>query len=118
MCCKCTCDFTRVCPTDLGCRGEILFSRKLGFLESGTDVESVMSGIRLFTKYWQAVGILSNLRRPNHIADKFASHQQVGQIPLLDRFLLHNPIMKRYGPDVPMLSFAVNRLKERLAWKT
>jgi hypothetical protein len=25
--------------------------------------------------------------------------------------------MKRYGPDVPMLSFAVNRLRERIAWK-
>ncbi|EXJ58248.1 hypothetical protein A1O7_05673 [Cladophialophora yegresii CBS 114405] len=33
---------------------EILFSRKLGCLESGTDVESVMSGIRFFDKYWQA----------------------------------------------------------------
>src|ERR1700744_2937178 len=25
--------------------------------------------------------------------------------------------MKRYGPDVPMLSFAINRLKERVLWK-
>ncbi|ETI22773.1 hypothetical protein G647_06849 [Cladophialophora carrionii CBS 160.54] len=75
--------------------GEILFSRKLGFLEPGTDVESVVSGIRFFTKFWEAAG----------------------QIPFLDRFLLHNPLMKRYGPDVPMLRFAANRLRERASWK-
>src|ERR1700709_391459 len=33
----------------------------------------------------------------------------------MDRFLLHNPLMLRFGPDVPMLRFAVNRLKERAA---
>ncbi|KAJ9609661.1 hypothetical protein H2200_005989 [Cladophialophora chaetospira] len=75
--------------------GEILFSKKMGFLEAGSDLESVMLGIRLFTKYWQAVG----------------------QIPMLDQFLLHNPLMKRYGPDVPMMSFTLSRLKDRLAWK-
>ena len=37
-------------------------------------------------------------------------------MPILDRFLLHHPLMLRYGPSVPMLRFTLNRLKERASW--
>ena len=49
--------------TEAHCRGEIMFSKKLGFLQSEEDVESIMSGIRFFIKYWQAVSIESPLVR-------------------------------------------------------
>ncbi|EXJ54980.1 uncharacterized protein A1O5_12891 [Cladophialophora psammophila CBS 110553] len=75
--------------------GEILFSKKLGFLESGTDVESIMAGIRSFTQYLSVVG----------------------QIPIVDHFLLKNPLMLRYGPANPIVTFTLNRMKERAAWK-
>ena len=47
--------FRQTTFTEIVHRGEIMFSKNLGFLESGTDIESIMSGIRFFTKYWQAV---------------------------------------------------------------
>ncbi|KIY00865.1 uncharacterized protein Z520_03531 [Fonsecaea multimorphosa CBS 102226] len=75
--------------------GEIVFSKKIGFLETETDVESIMSGIRFFTKYFE-----------------FA-----GQIPIVDRFLLKNPLVLRYGPSNPIVTFTLNRMKDRAAWR-
>ncbi|KIW32511.1 uncharacterized protein PV07_04048 [Cladophialophora immunda] len=73
--------------------GEVLFSKKIGFLESETDVESIMAGIRGFTKYFQCAA----------------------QIPIVDRFLLKNPLMLRYGPTNPIVAFTLNRMKDRAA---
>ncbi|OAG37657.1 hypothetical protein AYO21_08141 [Fonsecaea monophora] len=76
--------------------GEILFSKKIGFLESEVDVESIMIGIRGFTKYFQLAG----------------------QIPIVDRFLLKNPLMLKYGPTNPIVTFTLNRISDRVACRT
>ncbi|KAL2438169.1 Cytochrome P450 monooxygenase cicH [Exophiala dermatitidis] len=71
--------------------GEILFSQKLGFLSSGTDVQGIMADIRV----------------------KIGYAGRVGQIPVLDRILTKNPIFLRLAPTHPIVAFTLARMKER-----
>ncbi|KAL2422085.1 Cytochrome P450 monooxygenase cicH [Exophiala dermatitidis] len=71
--------------------GELLFSQKLGFLSSGTDVQGIMADIRV----------------------KIGYAGRVGQIPILDRILTKNPIFLRLAPTHPIVTFTLARMKER-----
>ncbi|KAL6719411.1 hypothetical protein ACLMJK_003651 [Lecanora helva] len=73
--------------------GEITFSKRLGFLERGEDVDGIMASI------W------------NH----FQYTAPVGQMPWLDNLLKKNPVLSRLQPERtnPMVSFARERMSER-----
>jgi hypothetical protein len=73
--------------------GEITFSKRLGFLERGIDVEKLMGSIWLWFNYTSVVG----------------------QMPWLDWLLAKNPL---FGPIIsmipnPLIDFTVARRKER-----
>jgi hypothetical protein len=76
--------------------GELTFSRRLGFIESGTDVNSIISAIGANFEYFSVLG----------------------QIPWLDEAILgKNPIYVKYfrkSVSSPILQFAQGLLKERL----
>lgn len=76
--------------------GELTFSRRLGFIESGTDVNSIISAIGANFEYFSVLG----------------------QIPWLDEAILgKNPIYIKYfrkSVSSPILHFAQGLLKERL----
>ncbi|KAF3941984.1 hypothetical protein ABW19_dt0209838 [Dactylella cylindrospora] len=77
--------------------GEMTFSRRLGFLEQGKDVDGVIEGTQEMLNYLAVIG----------------------QMPFLDKFLMKNPIRIWWkgNPTSPVTSFALNRMQERLQEK-
>ncbi|KAL4903514.1 hypothetical protein BDW74DRAFT_186129 [Aspergillus multicolor] len=73
--------------------GELTFSRRLGFLESGEDINHVMASI------WET----------------FKKTSLVTQMPWLDKVWLNNPIQRwrRGGGASPGAAFAMARVEER-----
>ncbi|KAI0542541.1 putative benzoate 4-monooxygenase cytochrome P450 [Xylaria digitata] len=76
--------------------GEITFSKRLGFLEEGRDVEGIMASIWNWFKYVAVVG----------------------QIPWLDSLWVKNTVVSRLRPAKwsPMVLFANKREEERRAF--
>jgi hypothetical protein len=75
--------------------GELTFSKRLGFLEKGKDVEGIMASI----------------------GANFDWCSVVGQMPILDLFLTKNPIcLKSFAKPVasPIINFGQRRMMERL----
>ena len=76
--------------------GELTFSRRLGFIESGTDVDDIIAAIGANFSYFSVLG----------------------QMPWLDDTILgKNPIYVKYfrkSVSSPILIFAQGLLKERL----
>lgn len=75
--------------------GELTFSRRLGFIESGVDVDDIMHSINANFEYISVIG----------------------QMPWLDSVLGKNPIYVRYfrkNVSSPILKFAQTLLQERL----
>ncbi|PVH96859.1 cytochrome P450 [Periconia macrospinosa] len=74
--------------------GEITFSKRLGFLEQGKDVENIMGNI---WKWFEYVAV-------------------VGQVPWLDSLWKKNPILSRIRPSKgsPMVIFAKKLEAERM----
>jgi len=76
--------------------GEINFSKDLGFLEKGADVDNIIAAIG---------GILGYV-------------SFIGQIPLAHKFLLGNPLLPKLFPAIEksnqVLQFSLARLEERL----
>nr|KAK5441755.1 hypothetical protein LTR18_006677 [Exophiala xenobiotica] len=75
--------------------GEVVFSTKLGFLESRSDVDGIMADIRTKVFYGGSVG----------------------QIPTVDKFVTKSPLFLALVPTHPIVNFTVERMKERLAAK-
>ena len=75
--------------------GELTFSRRLGFLESGADVEGIMG--TLWTYFWKAAPLT--------------------QIPWVDRLWAKNPILQRLQRVRmnPIVGFGLARIAEREA---
>lgn len=73
--------------------GEITFSKRLGFLDKGKDVDGIIESIQRFFKYAGAVG----------------------QMPWLDRLWVQNPYISRLmpGKTSPVVLFALARARER-----
>ncbi|KAF5250384.1 hypothetical protein FANTH_4417 [Fusarium anthophilum] len=78
--------------------GELTFSRRLGFVDLGNDVDNIISDLEWMLGYAAVVG----------------------QIPILDYFFLKNPVrflFSRLGltnPTTPVVSFAKARMDARL----
>lgn len=75
--------------------GELTFSKRLGFLQTGTDVDHIMKSIEKNFDYFSVIG----------------------QMPVLDLWLGKNPIYTRFFAKPvrsPILQFAQKLLKERL----
>ena len=75
--------------------GELTFSKRLGFLEQGHDVEGIMQSI----------------------AQNFYSCSIIGQMPFLDLLWAKNPIYTKFfaAPiSSPVIKFGERRLEERL----
>ncbi|KAF3192245.1 hypothetical protein TWF225_000505 [Orbilia oligospora] len=77
--------------------GEMTFSRRLGFLEQGRDVDGVIEGTQSQLDYLAVIG----------------------QMPFLDHFLMKNPlrIWWKGNPTSPVTSFALNCMQQRLQEK-
>ncbi|KAH9204888.1 cytochrome P450 oxidoreductase [Leptodontidium sp. 2 PMI_412] len=73
--------------------GEITFSKRFGFLETGSDIEGIIADLE-----WRLV--------------YFAT---CGQIPILDRLLLKSPLAMRVIPTNHVVKFTLQHIKERLA---
>ncbi|OQU96270.1 hypothetical protein CLAIMM_02377 [Cladophialophora immunda] len=73
--------------------GEVVFSKKLGFLETRSDVDGIIADIR--TKVFLG--------------------GSVGQIPEVDRYLTKNPLFLAWVPTHPVVKFTVERMQERIA---
>ena len=75
--------------------GELTFSRRLGFLESGADVDGIMGAI--WACFWKAAPI--------------------SQIPWVDRLWAKNPILQRFQSVRmnPIVGFGLERIAERKA---
>ncbi|KAF7541770.1 hypothetical protein G7054_g255 [Neopestalotiopsis clavispora] len=76
--------------------GQINFSRDLGFMEKGTDVDGIIGAIG---------GILVYV-------------SLIGQVPLVHKFLLGNPLLPKLLPSIEktnqVLQFSVQQVQERL----
>ncbi|KAL4783817.1 cytochrome P450 [Aspergillus varians] len=72
--------------------GEITFSRRLGFLETGGDMENVMEN------NWKY----------------FVQAAPATQMPWLDYFWKRNPLLPSSAKPNPIIEFGVARIKERL----
>lgn len=76
--------------------GELTFSKRLGFIETGEDAESILSSI----------------------GSNFAYFSVLGQIPWLDEWLGKNPLYVKYFARPvasPIIQFGQKLLSERLA---
>ncbi|KAI1075116.1 cytochrome P450 [Whalleya microplaca] len=75
--------------------GEINFSKDLGFLERGADVDSIIAAIGGIVVYVSLIG----------------------QIPLLHKFLLGNPFLAKFLPAIEktnqVLQFSLRQVEER-----
>lgn len=94
-------------------RGEINFSKKLGFLESKTDVQGIMADIRGKIGYAGRVSFSSSFLNSDATADTYCLSMQVGQIPWLDKLLTKNPLFLKLVPTHPIVTFTLDRMKER-----
>ncbi|KAK5081206.1 hypothetical protein LTR05_008000 [Lithohypha guttulata] len=72
--------------------GEITFSKRFGFLETGTDVEGVIADIEWRLGYFAVIG----------------------QMPQLDRFLLKSPIAMRMIPNNHVVKFSIQQVQARM----
>ncbi|KAJ9616125.1 hypothetical protein H2204_014069 [Knufia peltigerae] len=73
--------------------GEVVFSKRLGFLETRSDVDGIMADIRTKVFYGGTVG----------------------QIPTLDKFITKSPLFLALAPTHPVVKFTVERMKERIS---
>ncbi|KAL2812963.1 cytochrome P450 [Aspergillus granulosus] len=88
-----TCDFglwLHLFASDV--MGEITFSRRLGFLETGGDMENVMK------ENWKY----------------FTLAAPITQMPWLDYFYKRNPLLPGSAKPNPVMAFGVARIQERL----
>lgn len=71
--------------------GEIVFSKKIGFLQHSSDID----------------GILGDIRAQVYLGGT------LGQIPALAKFLLQNPIRLAFASTHPVVNFTIDRMRER-----
>jgi len=96
--------------------GELTFSKRLGFVDNGRDVDGIISALEWLLNYAAVVG-LRNFGGSSRGAD---IPVQIGQMPALDRLYLKNPIrmaLSRLGwtsSNTPVAEFARKRIAEKL----
>jgi cytochrome P450 len=113
------CDFTRWLQFyAFDVIGEITYSKRHGFIEKNEDVEGIVSYLSNLFLY------VAPVSRQEHNRDlPLLTATQIGQIPILDRFLYKNPLymkLSQWGfsdATMPIARFARNRMAERLGTK-
>lgn len=101
--------------------GEITFSRRLGFLESGEDVSGLMAHIEEYFNKTSPVRILTSCALQNirvflsTLLITIDSTAQITQMPWVDSLWAKNPLMQRFKSVRinPIVKFAVEQAKER-----
>ncbi|KAK5258516.1 hypothetical protein LTR40_007753, partial [Exophiala xenobiotica] len=107
--------------------GELTFSQRLGFLDRGVDVENIISDLEKALGYFAVVRSIPPIAiyalevqvvREGPLT--LAITSQIGQIPILDKLLLKNPLrmyLSRWGvinATSPVAVFAKSRMASRL----
>lgn len=92
---------------------ELTYSKRMGFMEVGGDVENIIKDLQWLLDYAAVVSYLLSFGCP-------ADFTKVGQLPILDRFLLKNPIRKWMSArgwieGTPVAHFALRRIAENQA---
>jgi cytochrome P450 len=115
-----TCDFTRWLQFyAFDVIGEITYSKRHGFIEKNEDVDGIVAYLTKLFLYVAPVRPLT----PPHMSQSscpLTPPPQIGQIPLLDRLILKNPIylkLSEWGlldATFPVAKFARARMAERM----
>lgn len=114
------CDFTRWLQFyAFDVIGEITYSKRHGFVEKNEDIDGIVAYL---TSLFNYVAPVSSTRPPSTPSKRASCSQtkQMGQIPLLDRLFLKNPIYLKLGEwgiidaTFPVAKFARARMAERL----
>lgn len=71
--------------------GEICFSKRMGFLETSSDIDGIIMDVQRMLKLGGGIG----------------------QVPLLDKLLMKNWLSTRLMPMHPIVKFCVERMRER-----
>lgn len=87
------------------------FSKRLGFLETGEDVQRVIEDIEWRLGYFAVV----RTSPPPIFLVPAKSSLQVGQIPILDRFLLKNPLMMKVLSTNHVVKFTLEQVQARMS---
>ena len=110
------CDFTRWLQFyAFDVIGEITYSNRHGFIEKNEDIDGIVAYLTWLFLYVAPVSSLCFPPKRPCITD-----HQIGQIPILDRLFLKNPIylkLSQYGfidSTFPVAKFARARMAERL----
>lgn len=98
---------------------ELTYSKRMGFIETGDDVENIISNLQWVLNYAAVVSTTTL-----HVHNMLTSIE-IGQVPILDQLFLKNPIRKWMSargliPGSPVAHFAMRRMtetKERTAEK-
>lgn len=94
--------------------GEINFSKDLGFLEKGADVDNIIAAVGGILTYVSLVSLrLSSVTMLGAVTEFW----QIGQIPLAHKFLLGNPLLPKLFPAIEktnqVLQFSLAQVEER-----
>ncbi|KUI73259.1 Benzoate 4-monooxygenase [Cytospora mali] len=118
------CDFTRWLQFyAFDVIGEITYSKRHGFVEKNEDIDGIVAYLTSLFNYVAPVSHQSPTQSPEVSPNSEVSHidtQQIGQIPILDRLFLKNPIylkLSEWGvldATFPVAKFARARMAERL----
>lgn len=97
--------------------GEITYSKRHGFVEKNEDIDGIVSYLTQLFNYVAPVSLPHPVISTKEV---YLQSKQVGQIPLLDRLFLKNPIYLKLGEwglmdaTFPVAKFARARMAERL----
>lgn len=101
--------------------GELTYSKRLGFVDRGEDVDSIISNLERLLNYVSVVGISSSKSTPQQAPPitRLTRAPQIGQMPILDRIFLKNPVrlwksaLGSANSNTPVVEFARKRMAER-----
>lgn len=93
---------------------ELTYSKRMGFMEKGDDVENIISNLQWVLNYAAVVSALT-LR-----VHDMLTPITIGQVPVLDQLFLKNPVRKWMSargliPGSPVAHFAMRRMTETQA---
>ena len=105
--------------------GELTYSKRLGFVDRGVDVDHIIGNLEWLLDYVSVVSFFFlktvSFHLPESIGchtDMFRFRPKIGQLPVLDRLFIKNPIrmwMSKYGLlnlNSPVVEFAKKRMEE------
>ncbi|KAJ4367181.1 hypothetical protein N0V83_007711 [Neocucurbitaria cava] len=100
--------------------GQLTFSKRLGFIEQGKDIDGIIATLEGLLDYFAVVSVAINTYCCSYLTITLI---KVGQKPWLDRLFLKNPVLlwcNDHGlinTDSPVAAFARARMASRLEEK-